>query len=298
MTSARTNRFGLIFGAAVLAVAPVAIAQTPDAESQTAVRATPADIAAQTVARLSRPISLELTDVRLEDIIQFLKDFTGAEIEALWLDDRNTDGLDKDQRVTIAVKDVRAIDFIERLIEKVKSDFSPVTWQFSRTGGLEIGPKSRLNKGAYLRVYDIQDMLFQIPNFANAPELNLDQVLNQGQQGGGGGGGSIFREQGTNEAQDEKSAQELADEIRGLITAYVEPDQWQDNGGDGGTITYFDGHFLIRAPEYMHRALLGSPFEGRSGTPVASPRSAGPETITNRSTAGSPPQLPQPPPRP
>src|SRR5690606_40573815 len=43
-----------------------------------------AEARAATIAQLSRPITIELTDARLEDIVQFLRDFTGANIEPMW----------------------------------------------------------------------------------------------------------------------------------------------------------------------------------------------------------------------
>src|SRR5690606_7280790 len=45
-----------------------------------------------------------------------------------------------------------------------------------------------------------------------------------------------------------------------LITTFVEPEQWQDNGGDGGTIRYFQGTLIVNAPDYIHRQINGYTF--------------------------------------
>jgi len=235
-----------------------AIAPTVEAQNQrSAVTAAPTANAqrARVVAALSRPVTLDLTDSRLEDVVQFIRDFAGLEIEAFWADDSNPDGLDKDREVTLSVKEIRVEDFLDRVLEKASTEFEQATWQFARDGsGIEIGPKSRLNARAYMKIYDVNDLLYQVPNFENAPELDLDQVLNQGQRGGGGGGGSIF-EEGDEGDTPLIPPEELAAQLQEIIIDNVEPEQWVDNGGSGATIRFYNGTFLVRAPEYIHRQI-------------------------------------------
>jgi len=242
------------------------------------------DPRAATMQRMQRPITVELDETRLEDAIKFLKDFTGADLEPLWLDDKSTEGLDKDMLITLSVKEVRAIDFLERILEKTGDGFNESTWQITRSGALEFGPKARLNKHKELKVYDIQDLLFVIPDYAEVPELDLESVLQQGQGGGGGGGGqggSIFEDE-EDAGQPGPSEQERADEILDLIITFVEPDQWQDNGGDGGTIRFYNGTFLINAPDYIHRQLGGYSFWSGSG-----PAARGAQVGAARRTGGA-----------
>jgi hypothetical protein len=221
---------------------------------------------AATALKLRKVITIELNDTRLEDIVSFLRDFSGVEIEPFWNDDGGDGGLNKDQHITIAVTDVTVLTLLERVLAKAETDFSPATWQFAPSGGtVEIGPRSRLNTQGYLVTYDIQDMLFQIPDFADAPQLDLDQVLNQGAQGGGGGGGSVFGGD-TQQEVEFVPTEELAQRIIDIITEYVEPEQWIDAGGDGASIRHYAGTLLIRAPDYIHRQLSGYPFE--LGRPV------------------------------
>ena len=40
----------------------------------------------------------------------------------------------------------------------------------------------------------------------------------------------------------------------------VEPDGWADNGGEWGTIRYYQGTLIVRAPDFMHRQIGGYPF--------------------------------------
>ncbi|MSR18495.1 MAG: hypothetical protein EXS00_04885 [Phycisphaerales bacterium] len=43
----------------------------------------------------------------------------------------------------------------------------------------------------------------------------------------------------------------------------MEPEQWEDNGGGPCTIRYYEGVLIVRAPDFVHRGLVGYPFEPR-----------------------------------
>lgn len=257
------QRLGRIVLSLTAAVALGVAVQSAQAQlGSTGLPATTLEAMQRTARQLSRPITVELTDARLEDIIQFASDFSGAQLEPLWLDDQSSEGLDKDLELSISVHNVRVIEFIERVLEKASSDFSAATWQFSKDGrSIEIGPRSRLNAKHYLKAYDINDLLFELPDFDDFPELDLDQVLNQGQRGGSGGSsGSIF-EDDDQEDLESKTPQQLAEDLIDLLTEFVETDQWRDNGGDGANVRFYNGYLLIDAPNYIHRQLGGLPFD-------------------------------------
>lgn len=220
------------------------------------------DARAVTMAKLMKPITIELSESRLEDVVTFIRDFSGAEIESLWIDEKYTEGLDPDKEISLSVNNISVLSFIERVLDKAGDrDYDPAAWQFSEDGALEIGPKSRLNQRSRLEVYDIREMLFTLPDFSEVPSLDLDSVLQQSQEGGGGGGAqSPFGDTPEDDLSelfpeiiDEEAAQELID----IVTTFIEPDQWEDNGGSGGTIRFWQGNLLIRAPDYMHRQIGG-----------------------------------------
>lgn len=210
-----------------------------------------------TLIRLSRRITINLTDTRLEDVFRFVADYTGADIEPLWIDDRNPDGLDKDQIITLRADNISALAFIERVLEKTRSD--PIaglsTWQLTDSGTLEIGPKSRLNARRRVEIYDINDLLIVLPNYNDAPEIDLQQAIQSGQ--GGGGGQSPFQDEDEETDENRRTKDERAQDIVDLILALVEPEQWEEAGGTGGSIRYYQGHLIVNAADYMHRQING-----------------------------------------
>lgn len=207
-----------------------------------------------TLMKMQRRMSIEFTDARLEDVITFVKEVTGAELEPVWTSG-NTIGLDKDKRITLSVKNQPALFALEKVLEKAQDDFQQNTWQMSDYGAMEIGPKDALNKSRRVEIYDINDMLHVIPRYADAPELDLQSVLQQGE----GGGQSPFQDNQENTDPPRTRAERTQDVIDLLITL-VEPDQWVDNGGEAATIRAWNGQLIVRAPDYVHRQINGYPY--------------------------------------
>jgi len=247
----------------VSAVFPFASGQVAHAQSRSV------DPRAINWQRLHTNITVEFTDNRLEDVMTFIRDYAGVDLEPMWQTERQS-GLDKDAEITLSVKDVSVLALVERVLERTSDEFDQSTWQFSRTGALEMGPKSRLNRKAYLKVYDINDLIFEIPDFPEIPTLDLDTILSQSQQGGGGGGGSIFEEEDVSDREG-LTREERIQRLEDLIVTSVEPEQWQRAAGDGATIQTYENNFLIRAPAYIHRKLIAPRFMRSTPTPPQPP---------------------------
>jgi hypothetical protein len=217
---------------------------------------------AATLSRMQKRLTVSFSEMRLEDIFKYIAEATGADFEVLWTDDRSPEGFNKDTPLSIEAKALPALTLLERIVTKAAAadDITGgATWQMTESGSMQIGPKSRLNKYKRVEVYSIEDLLLDVPNFENAPDFNLQSVLQSGQ---GGGGQSPFQD-GANGQQDDQNRQtrdQKVQEVIDLITKLVETDQWVDNGGDGATITPFRGTLIIDAPDYVHRGVNGYPY--------------------------------------
>ncbi|MEZ6212247.1 MAG: hypothetical protein R3B46_13535 [Phycisphaerales bacterium] len=280
----------VIFLTAALALTGGMPALAQPAATESGVRSRSVDPRSDTLDRLLKPITIELTDARLEDVVSFIENFSGIDLRPMWEDERFTDGLQKDARLSVKVDEAPVLELVERVLEEVQSDFSENSWQINKQGQLEVGPKVRLNRYKERRFYDINDLLFEIPDFASVPELDLDQVLQQSQQGGGGGGGggggSIFDQDDQEDItfeDDEDAAQRVMD----IIRQFVETEQWQDNGGDGGQMRYYNGTIIIQAPDYIHRQINGYPSVPQYRD-YSAPRVRSAAATTGSAPAGSP----------
>jgi hypothetical protein len=215
------------------------------------------------ILKLLVPVTVTFENQRLDNVMSFIQQYTQVEMEVLWLDDDNTEGLDPEALVSVEADNITALDLLELVLEKAASTDSLSTgntWQMTKWGTVEVGPRERLNRPAARRVqiYDINDLLLVIPTYDNAPDFDLQSVLQSGGQGGGGGQ-SPFQQ---NDEEDIETIprEERAQQIIDLIVQLVETDQWVDNGGEAATINYWQGSLIVRAPDYVHRAIAGYPW--------------------------------------
>ncbi|XHC24406.1 MAG: hypothetical protein ACFHWZ_11530 [Phycisphaerales bacterium] len=263
---ARMSRAALLLACAgVLAAAgaPVAVSQTAPGPAPAAAPApTPNQLRHQTMMKMMRPITIEFEGNRLEEVLDFFEQVADIQIDAKWFNDRSATGLDKDFEINLKVENTSIVNALERVLDRTsEDDLDRATWQLNNWGEVEVGPRSRLNAKKYVRVYPIQDLLFQVPDFTNVPDLDIDDVLDQGGQGGGGGGGGgIFDNPDNDPGGLGPSEREEVERLVRIIQLFVEEDQWAANGGNGGTIRFFRGALVIRGADYMHRALSGYDF--------------------------------------
>ncbi|MFZ4573143.1 MAG: hypothetical protein ACOYN0_02020 [Phycisphaerales bacterium] len=258
---------GLAIGASAFGFVPAANAQVTGRVSEKVAPVVTVRPELATLRKLQKPLTVTFTDNKLEDVLKFIADATGAEFEVMWIDDRQSEGLSKEMTLSMEAKGVTALTLLERVLEKATSDESASeggnSWQMTTLGTVQVGPKSRLNKYRRVELYPIDDLLLEIPRFEDAPEFNLQTVLQSSQ---GGGGQSPFQDNNADNQGDQRTREEKTQEVIDLITQLVEPDQWADNSGDGGTIRAFQGSLIVNAPDYMHRELAGYPYWPNRGT--------------------------------
>src|SRR4051812_2704051 len=103
------------------------------------------------------------------------------------------------------------------------------------------------------RVYDVRDLLVDIPNFTNAPDLladDLNRTIEADRQiyGRGGSFGGSRWEVG-------KTREQRAEDVVRLIQETIAPDTWREQGGMIGGIRELDGQLIVTQIEENHRLL-------------------------------------------
>lgn len=202
----------------------------------------------------TRRIPASFRDNTIEDVLNFIATVTNLNVDVDW-DSLAQIGIERDRQISLELREVPARVVLERVLEKAQPDaFSRAGWAVN-DGVLVVAADEALRRNTFIVIYDIRDLLFQIPDFEDAPELDLDQVLNQaGQGGGGGGGGSVF---GDTESEDPvgPTERELMDRILEIMQTNVDFQGWRDNGGDTGVVQELNGNLIITNTARNHRQI-------------------------------------------
>ena len=228
-------------------------------------------------------ITTEFNNAELRTVMEFFKTATGAPTIIQWMKDNSPDGLNPELLITMKIDNQPALNTLVRILDQCSIDGESYSWQLHH-GMLEIGSKSWLARHSAQKteVYDIENLIFEIPDFDNAPTLDLGGFggggggLGGGGAGGGGGigggggggtgggfgggGGQGGGGAGGGGSLSPTDEAERIEELIDLIVSYVEPDAWKRNGGSWGSIRAYRGTLVIRAPDFVQRQLDGYPF--------------------------------------
>lgn len=208
----------------------------------------------------TRRIPVNFADSPLSDVVSYLTAVTNLPIDVDWPSLQQI-GIDKEAPVSLNLTNVKISTVLDRVTEKVSSDpTNGAAWAVN-DGVLQIASRETINKNKTLVIYDIRDLLIQIPQFNNAPEFDISQALQSSGGGGGGGGGSSspFQSSGGGNDIPRRSLEERTQDIISIITQSVDQLGWQDNGGDVGTIQQLrdQGTLIITNTPANHRAIEG-----------------------------------------
>jgi len=196
--------------------------------------------------------------VPLSDALEFLESVSGANFHVEWKL-LEAAGVGKDAPVNVRLRSVslrKALSLV--LSEAAGGDL--LTF-YSDGGVIEVTTREQADKQMFTRVYPIQDLIVEVPDFAG-PDLNItsnNPASSSGRGGGGGGGSGIFNgSSGNTNDKDDKSLTraERADQLIDVITQTIQPDVWQANGGSAA-VRFFNGNLIVTAPRSVHEALGG-----------------------------------------
>ncbi len=206
----------------------------------------------------SRRIPASFAANTLEDVLNFIGTVTNLNMDIDWqaLGDI---GIDRDAEVTLNLRPVPVKVVLDRVLEKVSPDqFSRASWAVE-DGVLVVASAESLRRKTFIKIYDVRDLVFQVPDFPEVPELDLDTVLQQSsQRGGRGGGGGIFQDpDDISVDQILQDEDDTLDQIVEIIQTNVDFDGWEANGGDTGYIQELNGNLIITNTASNHRDIVG-----------------------------------------
>jgi hypothetical protein len=235
----------------VAALVPCLIAAAPTTQSSPK-----ADVSAKLALSRKLP-EVKFSAIPLSDAIDYLRDVSGANIHVNW---RALELLNVTRQTPVSLKlnDVTMRRVMKSLLDETGAG-ELLTWYIDE-GVIEITTREIADQQLITKVYPVEDLVMEIPNFAG-PTFNLQNQSNQtsGQGGGGGSSQSLFSGSGsnTNESlEGNTTKQSRADSLVKLITDTVQPEVWRENGGTAA-IRYFNGHIIVTAPRSVHEALSG-----------------------------------------
>jgi len=221
--------------------------------------------------------NVDLDEVEGRRAFQWWSTTTGIPLVINW-EALQFEGANPDTPVSLKMNFIPSSRMLELLLKQVAPGIDMVyeitPWY------VEVLTKQEANKKTIVRIYDVSDLILTIPNFTNAPQMDLENALDSGTRNGSGGsggrGGSGSSRGGgssgegifvNNDDEDEEPEEEFSRTERGemivdLIRSTIEPEIWQATFGGPASIRFYDGKLIVNAPKYVHEQ-IGTPVRTR-----------------------------------
>jgi uncharacterized membrane protein YgcG len=206
--------------------------------------------------------AIKLDSVAFKDALDFVQDLSGANLHVNWAA-LQAAGVTKDAVIDLHLRGVPLRKALNLILSEAAAGNAVLTYYVDENV-IEITTLELADKMLITRVYPVDDLLMDVPDFTDAPKFDLTQ--SQGNGGGttvgaGGGSGSssssgsLFSG-GSGDETKGPTKSERAQGLVDLITAIVRPEIWSTNGGPA-TIRFFNGSLIITAPRSVHEAIDG-----------------------------------------
>jgi hypothetical protein len=169
------------------------------------------------LARLNQPVTVHYQSTPLDAALHDLRARTGLNFDIRWprLEEA---GVARDAPIDLQLRGVPAGVVLRRVLAQVSNEFDPIGYDI-HAGIVTTSTQRELDRRMVTRVYDVAGLLMPIRDFDNAPELDLNGLLDR--TGNDAGGGDLFND------DDDEPTQTRAERVQRLIqlirTMIIEP---------------------------------------------------------------------------
>jgi hypothetical protein len=193
--------------------------------------------------RLDRKLpEVNFNGTALSDAIDFLRDVTGANLFVNWKA-LEAAGVRRDARVSARVRDVKFAKALSVVLDSVEAK-EPLGYSVE-DGVITVTTQADLDKNTVVRVYDIRDLLIEIPDFNDPPTPANDFTVNAPRPAEKPP--APFEK----EAAAERTRQAAVDRLTKLIMETLDPAAW----GKTAQLRELQGQLIVTAVPRLHEQL-------------------------------------------
>lgn len=206
---------------------------------------------------LDRPIRVDFQRSPFDQVIERLADRHRINVIVNW-HDLNQAGIDRSTPVELDLpNEITLKKALTELLEQAGGGLVDVGYEVS-DGVLTVATQGFLNKKTHPRVYDVKDLLMEIPDFTDAPRMDLrDTTRRLPPVSQSSSLPWKFGDDDDDEAEHDPERMTRLRQLIDLIQGTVDPDSWRDHGGAIGAIKEINGQLVITQNTAAHRKISG-----------------------------------------
>lgn len=234
-------------------IAPVVLlAVTTLAQGTAEKRPVPRTHAAPTVRVLDQQVpDVRFRDTALEQVVEWLADLTQLNISVRWNILKDA-GVNRDAPISVEARNLRLAQVLWLIMNEAGGVDAKLAYRVSGNL-LVLSTADDLNKETITKVYDVADLLINLPHASRQSNMDITQGLGRSS---GGSGIFVVASQDTDASNPPEEQTEQMQALIELIQETVEPNTWRVNGGTG-SIAIFGRLLVVRNTIAVHQILGG-----------------------------------------
>lgn len=216
---------------------------------------------------LDRRIDVDFQEAPFEDVITRLADAHHLNVIVNWNDLKRV-GVERGVRIDLTLpQEITLKKALTEVLEQAGAGRVRLGFSLNE-GAIKIATQDTLNRETYAAVYDINDLLMEIPQFADAPMTDLAKARTVAPPAAQQADRPwVYGDDDDDEGEVDPFRNVRIQKIVDLIQETVAPDSWIDRGGTVGTIKEINGQLVITqnsAAQQEIGSLLGKLREQRA----------------------------------
>jgi type II secretory pathway component GspD/PulD (secretin) len=199
-------------------------------------------------------IPAQFNDNSVADALAYVQKSTGLNLDVDWAS-LKTIGIDPETPITFNLtQDMPAKVVLEKILQHAAKD------QYSRpdfaveNGMLNVASADAIQRKTAIGTYNITDLLLEVPDYTEAPVVDLQQILAGGKSTNGA---NPFRAAATTRMNERLDRSTRVRQIIDIVKEKIDPTSWRDNGGETGSIQELNGSLIIQTTPKNHREIIG-----------------------------------------
>lgn len=217
---------------------------------------------------LDSPIPVDFVNDPFDQVIEQLVDAHRINIIVNWHDLKRA-GVDRDVPIDLSLpQEITLKKALTEVLEQAGASLVDLGFDVAE-GAIKIATQETLDKNTYTAVYDINDLLMEIPIFKDAPKMDLAQANERSRVRRAPPTSPWVRRDrdDDDEPEGDPAREGRVRKIMDLIQDTVAPGSWMDRGGNIGSIKEINGQLVITQNTATQQAignLLGKLREQRA----------------------------------
>ncbi len=205
---------------------------------------------------LDRTMPADFNRVPFGEVMERLVDANDINIQVNW-QDLQLAGVDRNAPIDLQLpREIALKKVLSEVLEQAGAGKVDLGFEVSE-GVVTVATRERLDRDVFMRVYDISDLLMEVPNFTNAPMVDLRDATAKPAPVNADAKPWAMGDDDDDEYESDPERQSRVRKVIRLIQDSIQPDGWRQNGGSGGSIREINGQLVVTQNAAAQRQIRG-----------------------------------------